>query len=108
MKVRCFSSLSQSGLEDVLKPHVLLALSNLQLRGQSMFPTPVLYAGDLTVFSTNPKEIHLQESLSQLKNLIQVQHWNSNIYNLLWVLSLEQLTNTLCICISHEYLLLLF
>uniref|UniRef100_A0A672JEJ5 BRCA2 DNA repair associated n=1 Tax=Salarias fasciatus TaxID=181472 RepID=A0A672JEJ5_SALFA len=64
VKVRCFSSFSQSGLEDVVKPCVLLALSNLQLRGQSMSPTPVVYAGDLTVFSTNPKEVHLQESLS--------------------------------------------
>ncbi|XP_069017435.1 breast cancer type 2 susceptibility protein [Embiotoca jacksoni] len=73
VKVRCFSSLSQSGLEDVLKPGVLLAVSNLQLRGQSMYPTPVVYAGDLTVFSANPKEVHLQESLSQLKNLVQSQ-----------------------------------
>ncbi|XP_008274867.1 breast cancer type 2 susceptibility protein [Stegastes partitus] len=71
VKVRCFNSLTQSGLEDVVKPNVLLALSNLQLRGQSMHPTPVVYAGDLTVFSTNPKEAHLQESLSQLKNLLQ-------------------------------------
>ncbi|XP_024133108.1 breast cancer type 2 susceptibility protein [Oryzias melastigma] len=71
VKIRCFSSLSQTGLEDVVKPRVLLALSNLQLRGQSMFPTPVVYAGDLTVFSTNPKEAHLQESLSHLKNRIQ-------------------------------------
>ncbi|XP_023118617.1 breast cancer type 2 susceptibility protein [Amphiprion ocellaris] len=71
VKVRCFSSLSQSGLEDVVKPNVLLALSNLQLRGQSMHPTPVVYAGDLTVFSTNPKEAHLQESLSQLRNVVQ-------------------------------------
>ncbi|XP_047451160.1 breast cancer type 2 susceptibility protein [Mugil cephalus] len=73
VKVRCFSSLSQAGLEDVLKPRVLLALSNLQLRGQSMHPTPVVYAGDLTVFSTNPKEAHLQESLTQIKNLVQSQ-----------------------------------
>ncbi|KAM9318754.1 breast cancer type 2 susceptibility protein [Pholidichthys leucotaenia] len=71
VKVRCFSSLSQSGLEDVVKPYVCLALSNLQLRGQSMHPTAVVYAGDLTVFSTNPKEVHLQESLMQLKNKIQ-------------------------------------
>ncbi|KAM6933332.1 breast cancer type 2 susceptibility protein [Xenentodon cancila] len=71
VKVRCFSSLSQVGLEDVLKPRVLLALSNLQLRGQSMYPTPVVYAGDLTVFSTNPKEVHLQESLSHLKSVLQ-------------------------------------
>ncbi|XP_034722037.1 breast cancer type 2 susceptibility protein [Etheostoma cragini] len=73
VKVRCFSSLAQAGLEDLVKPHVLLALSNLQLRGQSTSPTPVVYAGDLTLFSTNPKEAHLQESLSQLKNLIQGQ-----------------------------------
>ncbi|XP_070827360.1 breast cancer type 2 susceptibility protein [Chaetodon trifascialis] len=73
VKVRCFSSLAQSGLEDVVKPHVLLALSNLQLRGQSTSPTPVVYAGDLTVFSTNPKEGHLQESRSQLRNQVQGQ-----------------------------------
>lgn len=73
VKVRCFSSLSQAGLEDLLKPRVLLALSNLQLRGQSMYPTPVIYAGDLTVFSTNPKEAHLQESLSQLKSQVPSQ-----------------------------------
>ncbi|XP_044058562.1 breast cancer type 2 susceptibility protein isoform X2 [Siniperca chuatsi] len=73
VKVRCFSSLAQSGLEDVVKPLVLLALSNLQLRGQSTSPTPVVYAGDLTVFSTNPKEVHLQESLRQLRNLVQGQ-----------------------------------
>ncbi|XP_071352641.1 breast cancer type 2 susceptibility protein isoform X2 [Trachinotus anak] len=73
VKVRCFNSFSQSGLEDVVKPHVLLALSNLQLRGQSTCPTPVVYAGDLTVFSTNPKEVHLQESFSQLRHLVQSQ-----------------------------------
>lgn len=73
VKVRCFSSFAHSGLEDVIKPRVLLALSNLQLRGQSTTPTPVLYAGDLTIFSTNPKEVHLQESFSQLKTLVQVQ-----------------------------------
>ncbi|XP_034556512.1 breast cancer type 2 susceptibility protein [Notolabrus celidotus] len=73
VKVRCFSSLAQSGLEDVVKPRVLLALSNLQLRGQSTHPTPVVYAGDLTAYSTNPKEVHLRESLSQLRNLIQSQ-----------------------------------
>lgn len=76
VKVRCFSSLAQSGLEDVVKPRVQLALSNLQLRGQSTSPTPVVYTGDLAVFSTNPKDVHLQESLSQLRNLVQVQCLN--------------------------------
>lgn len=73
VKVRCFSSFAQAGLEDVIKPRVLLALSNLQLRGQSTSPTPVVYAGDLTILSTNPKEVHLQESFSQLKTLVQVE-----------------------------------
>ncbi|XP_042342387.1 breast cancer type 2 susceptibility protein isoform X2 [Plectropomus leopardus] len=73
VKVRCFSSFAQSGLDDWVKPRALLALSNLQLRGQSTAPTPVVYAGDLTVFSTNPKEVHLQEIFSQLRNLVQGQ-----------------------------------
>lgn len=73
VKVRCFSSFTQSGLEDVVRPRALLALGNLQLRGQSIVPTPVVYAGDLTVFSTNPKEAHLQESLGHLRNFVQVQ-----------------------------------
>lgn len=75
VKVRCFSSFTQSGLEDVVRPRALLALGNLQLRGQSIVPTPVVYAGDLTVLSTNPKEAHLQESLSHLRSLVQVQSW---------------------------------
>ncbi|KAF7643381.1 hypothetical protein LDENG_00240480 [Lucifuga dentata] len=73
IKVRCFSSLVQSGLEDVVKPRILLALSNLQLRAQSPAPVPILYAGDLTLFSTNPKQIHLQDSFSQLRTLVQAQ-----------------------------------
>lgn len=73
VKVRSFSSLAQSGVEDVVKPRALLALSNLQLRGHSTSPIPVVYAGDLTTFSANPKETHLQESLCQIRNLVQVQ-----------------------------------
>ncbi|KAM3874721.1 breast cancer type 2 susceptibility protein [Diretmus argenteus] len=73
VKVRCSSSLVQSGLEDMVKPLALLALSNLQLRAQSSSPIPDLYAGDLALFSTNPKEVHLQEAVTQLRNLVQGQ-----------------------------------
>ncbi|XP_061538720.1 breast cancer type 2 susceptibility protein isoform X2 [Phycodurus eques] len=73
VKVRCFSSLLQAGLADVVKSGALLALSNLQLRGRSVRPTPVVYAGDLTVFSANPKEEHLQQALGQLRNLLREQ-----------------------------------
>ncbi|XP_019713092.1 LOW QUALITY PROTEIN: breast cancer type 2 susceptibility protein [Hippocampus comes] len=73
VKVLCFSSLLQAGLADVVKPGALLALSNLQLRGRSTRPTPVVYAGDLTVFSTKPKEEHLQKALGRLRDLLQEQ-----------------------------------
>ena len=73
MKVRCSSSLVQSGLEDLVKPLALLALSNLQLKPQPSAPIPVLHAGDQALFSTNPKESHLQEAIAQLRNLVQVR-----------------------------------
>nr|XP_029484643.1 breast cancer type 2 susceptibility protein homolog [Oncorhynchus nerka] len=79
VKVRCCSSLVQQGLEEVVKPLALVALSNLQLRAHPFSPTPIrsaipgLYAGDLVSFSTNPKEPHLQEAAAQLRTLVQGQ-----------------------------------
>lgn len=76
VKVRCCSSLVQQGLEEVVKPLALVALSNLQLRAHPSSPIhsaiPGLYAGDLVSFSTNPKEPHLQEAAAQLRTLVQV------------------------------------
>ncbi|XP_056139764.1 breast cancer type 2 susceptibility protein homolog [Lampris incognitus] len=72
VKVRCFNPLSQYCLEDLVKPFALLALSNLQLRACSSL-IPVLYAGDRVLISSNPKEVHLQESLTHLRNLVQGQ-----------------------------------
>ncbi|KAM4627618.1 breast cancer type 2 susceptibility protein [Polymixia lowei] len=73
VKVHCFRCLSQSGLEVLVKPLALLALSNLQLRVHYSTPIPVVYVGDLAVFSTNPKEAHLQEAFIQLRNQAQGQ-----------------------------------
>ncbi|XP_014068905.2 breast cancer type 2 susceptibility protein isoform X4 [Salmo salar] len=77
VKVRCCSSLVQQGLEEVVKPLALVALSNLQLRAHPSSPIhsaiPGLYAGDLVSFSTNPKEPHLQEAAAQLRTLVQGQ-----------------------------------
>ncbi|KAM9453285.1 breast cancer type 2 susceptibility protein isoform 2-T9 [Salvelinus alpinus] len=79
VKVRCCSSLVQQGLEEVVKPLALVALSNLQLRAHPSSPTPIrsaipgLYAGELVSFSTNPKEPHLQEAATQLRTLVQGQ-----------------------------------
>ncbi|XP_070997880.1 breast cancer type 2 susceptibility protein isoform X4 [Oncorhynchus clarkii lewisi] len=79
VEVRCCSSLVQQGLEEVVKPLALVALSNLQLRAHPSSPTPIrsaipgLYAGDLVSFSTNPKEPHLQEAAAKLRTLVQGQ-----------------------------------
>ncbi|KAJ7995137.1 hypothetical protein DPEC_G00241440 [Dallia pectoralis] len=74
VKVRFFSSLAQQGLEDLVKPLALVALSNLQLCAQHSSPMnssiPSLYAGDL---STNPRETHLKEATAKLRNLVQEQ-----------------------------------
>ena len=73
VKVRCFSSLLQWGLEELVKPATLLALSNLQLSARRATTLPVLYASDLTAFSSNPREAHLQSALAQLRTQTRVR-----------------------------------
>ncbi|XP_026790782.3 breast cancer type 2 susceptibility protein isoform X2 [Pangasianodon hypophthalmus] len=70
VSVRICSSLAVLVLEDLVKPLALLAVSNLQLRQQSG-PVPSLYAGEQALFSTNPKEPHLQEDISHLKTFVE-------------------------------------
>ncbi|KAI1893590.1 hypothetical protein AGOR_G00125290 [Albula goreensis] len=69
--VRIYAGLAQLGLEELVKPRTLLALSNLKLWHQSPTHLPALYTGELTVFSTNPKEPHLQEACSHLRSNVQ-------------------------------------
>ncbi|CAL8351587.1 unnamed protein product [Lota lota] len=73
VKVRCFSSLVQWGLDELVRPATLLALSNLQLNTRHATPLPVLYASDLTSFSSNPREPHLQNALAQLRTQTRAQ-----------------------------------
>ncbi|KAA0702152.1 Breast cancer type 2 susceptibility protein [Triplophysa tibetana] len=70
VSVRTFGSLEQLAVEELVKPHALVALSNLQLR-QLSGPVPCLYAGEQALFSINPKESHLQEAMVHLKSLVQ-------------------------------------
>ncbi|XP_067102782.1 breast cancer type 2 susceptibility protein [Osmerus mordax] len=72
VKVHSYSSLVQLGLEDLVKPRALLAVSNLQLRTLSS-PIPGLHASDLALFTSNPKDSHLQEAFTQLRALVQGQ-----------------------------------
>ncbi|KAJ0009470.1 hypothetical protein NQD34_001172, partial [Periophthalmus magnuspinnatus] len=71
VKVRVCGSLARCGWEDVVEPRVLVSLGNLQVRSQCASNPPVLYAGDMTELSTNPREIHLQQGLGRLRQALQ-------------------------------------
>lgn len=59
--------------EDLIKPHMLIAASNLQWRPESKSEIPTLFARDFSMFSANPKESHFQETFHKLKNTIEVK-----------------------------------
>ncbi|XP_032006409.1 breast cancer type 2 susceptibility protein isoform X1 [Hylobates moloch] len=57
--------------EDIIKPHMLIAASNLQWRPESRSSLPTLFAGDFSVFSASPKEGHFQETFNKMKNTVE-------------------------------------
>nr|XP_035159261.2 breast cancer type 2 susceptibility protein isoform X2 [Callithrix jacchus] len=57
--------------EDIIKPHMLIAASNLQWRPESKSGLPTLFAGDFSVFSASPKQGHFQETFNNLKNTVE-------------------------------------
>ncbi|XP_048197498.1 breast cancer type 2 susceptibility protein isoform X2 [Perognathus longimembris pacificus] len=57
--------------EDVIKPHMLIAASNLQWRPESKSEIPTLFAGDFSLFSASPKEGHFQERFNKMKNTVK-------------------------------------
>nr|XP_014349572.1 PREDICTED: breast cancer type 2 susceptibility protein isoform X1 [Latimeria chalumnae]XP_014349573.1 PREDICTED: breast cancer type 2 susceptibility protein isoform X1 [Latimeria chalumnae] len=69
--IKVWTALNQLAVEDIVKPFSLIAASNLQWRSDSRSIIPMLYAGDLSIFSSNPKEGHLQEAFNQRRTAIQ-------------------------------------
>lgn len=59
--------------EDIIKPHMLIAASNLQWRPDSRSGIPTLFAGDFSMFSASPKEGHFQETFHKMRNAIEVK-----------------------------------
>uniref|UniRef100_A0A8C6CQS7 BRCA2 DNA repair associated n=1 Tax=Moschus moschiferus TaxID=68415 RepID=A0A8C6CQS7_MOSMO len=57
--------------EDIIKPHMLIAASNLQWRPESKSGIPTLFAGDFSIFSASPKEGHFQETFRKMKNTVE-------------------------------------
>lgn len=59
--------------EDLIKPHMLIAASNLRWRSESKSGIPTLFAGDFSTFSASPKEGHFQETFHKMKNTVEVK-----------------------------------
>lgn len=59
--------------EDIIKPHMLIAASNLQWRPGCKLGIPTLFAGDFSMFSASPKEGHFQETFHKMKNTVEVK-----------------------------------
>ncbi|XP_027413253.1 breast cancer type 2 susceptibility protein isoform X2 [Bos indicus x Bos taurus] len=57
--------------EDIIKPHMLIAASNLQWRPGCKLGIPTLFAGDFSMFSASPKEGHFQETFHKMKNTVE-------------------------------------
>ncbi|MBN3314047.1 BRCA2 protein, partial [Atractosteus spatula] len=69
--VKCWAGLSQLALEDIIQPRALLAVSNVQARPSPAAAVPTAYAAELSVFSANPKEAHLQAACTLLRSAAQ-------------------------------------
>uniref|UniRef100_A0A671DN47 BRCA2 DNA repair associated n=1 Tax=Rhinolophus ferrumequinum TaxID=59479 RepID=A0A671DN47_RHIFE len=65
--------------EDIIKPHALIAASNLQWRPESRSGIPTLFAGDLSMFSASPKEGHFQGTFHKMRNTIEMPSPNNEM-----------------------------
>ncbi|XP_066225203.1 breast cancer type 2 susceptibility protein [Saccopteryx leptura] len=67
--------------EDIIKPHMLIAASNLQWRPESKSRIPTLFAGEFSMFSASPKESHFQETFHKMKNIKNMDIFYSDAEN---------------------------
>ncbi|XP_048348570.1 breast cancer type 2 susceptibility protein isoform X1 [Sphaerodactylus townsendi] len=58
-------------VEDIISPSKLISATNLKWQPKLRSDIPVLFAGDLSTFSANPKERHLQGRFNELKNIVE-------------------------------------
>ncbi|KAG8136815.1 hypothetical protein E2320_005372 [Naja naja] len=69
--IQICTDLKQLAIEDIIIPSVLISATNLQWRPEFKSDIPTLFAGELSAFSSNPKENHLQEIFKEFKNTIE-------------------------------------
>ncbi|CAH7276384.1 Brca2 [Phodopus roborovskii] len=58
-------------LNEDIKPHMLIAASNLQWYPESRSGVPTLFAGNLSIVSASPKEVYFQERVSRMRQAVE-------------------------------------
>lgn len=71
--VQIYTDLKQLAIDDIIIPSTLISAINLQWRPEFRSDIPTLLAGDLSAFSSNPKESHLQGFFNELRNTVEVR-----------------------------------
>nr|XP_016848099.1 PREDICTED: breast cancer type 2 susceptibility protein isoform X1 [Anolis carolinensis] len=69
--VHICTDLRQFAVEDIIIPSMLISATNLQWRPKFYSNIPSLFAGDLSTFSSKPKETRLQEIFNDLRNTVE-------------------------------------
>nr|XP_034971081.1 breast cancer type 2 susceptibility protein isoform X1 [Zootoca vivipara] len=69
--VQIYTDLKQLAIDDIIIPSMLISAINLQWRPEFRSDIPTLFAGDLSAFSSNPKESHLQGCFNELRNTVE-------------------------------------
>lgn len=60
-------------LNEDIKPHVLIAASNLQWHPESRSGVPTLFAGNLSIVSASPKEVYFQKRVNRMRQTVEVR-----------------------------------
>ncbi|XP_035299082.1 LOW QUALITY PROTEIN: breast cancer type 2 susceptibility protein isoform X7 [Cricetulus griseus] len=58
-------------LNEDIKPHVLIAASNLQWHPESRSGVPTLFAGNLSIVSASPKEVYFQKRVNRMRQTVE-------------------------------------
>ncbi|KAL8190923.1 UNVERIFIED_CONTAM: hypothetical protein K2H54_065832 [Gekko kuhli] len=72
IEIQICTDFKQLAIEDIIVPSKLISASNLKWQPKCRLDIPTLFAGNLTAFSSNPKERHLQGKFNELKNIVEV------------------------------------
>ncbi|KAM8977619.1 breast cancer type 2 susceptibility protein [Pelodytes ibericus] len=92
LAVKFWTDLGQLALEELTKPRTFITASNLCWRSECISGLPTLYAGDLSIISSNPKDSHLQKAIQRLRHSVQCmeEFFNEAVAKLMKLLQVDK------------------